>query len=541
MASVQVSAFDQQIKEFSSKYVKYKNVPDTKTENGAPAYSSTGNSLVDFFTKTVRGLDLNTLYSMLYACWSASPTKTVKLIQHLRDPRDGKGEKLLGQKCLYWLRKYKPKTYILNLSRFAANGYFKDFLQVVESADKDNLPKLGNTTFIELELFAAVLKCDKEQADQKKPISLCAKWAPSLKTKYHKYANKIACLLFPKEQQKQYRKLLSQLRECTHILERLECAKRWEEIKFDQVPAVAHKRNKKVFIKHQKERYETYLEQVKKGEKTIKSSGIQPHELLASYRKQGAVDDTTEAQWKDLVAKLNDKTNLGKSLAICDVSGSMSGTPMEVSIALGLILSQLAKGPFANKVITFSANPTLHAVTGNNLLEKAQSIASMEWGMNTNFYGVFQLLVNIGKTFTLTQDQMPETLFVFTDMQFDQAAQSDTNTVYESGKKLFEENNFKIPKIVFWNFRAATSAFPVKADTAGVALLSGFSAELMKLILEGDNFTPEAILDRAIAKYEADIHYEEILHTESDPHVVAKVEDGAFWTELDQSIEEGAF
>ena len=40
--------------------------------------------------------------------------------------------------------------------------------------------------------------------------------------------------------------------------------------------------------------------------------------------------ETMELQWKDYVTKLKESGTLSSALAMADVSGSMSGTPMQV-------------------------------------------------------------------------------------------------------------------------------------------------------------------------------------------------------------------
>ena len=50
--------------------------------------------------------------------------------------------------------------------------------------------------------------------------------------------------------------------------------------------------------------------------------------------------------------------NLGKLVALVDVSGSMSGTPMEAAIALGILVSELAAPTFRDRVLTFESVPT---------------------------------------------------------------------------------------------------------------------------------------------------------------------------------------
>jgi hypothetical protein len=89
-------------------------------------------------------------------------------------------------------------------------------------------------------------------------------------------------------------------------------------------------------------------------------------------------------QWKSYVAKLQKSGKLSSAIAVCDVSGSMNGEPMEVAIALSLLVSELAAEPYKGLLITFSEKPQLHEIKGSSLVEKVEDIKDMAWGMNTN-------------------------------------------------------------------------------------------------------------------------------------------------------------
>ncbi|MBA0600036.1 hypothetical protein Gorai_006235, partial [Gossypium raimondii] len=65
-----------------------------------------------------------------------------------------------------------------------------------------------------------------------------------------------------------------------------------------------------------------------------------------------------------MVEDVGKKRKLTNCIAVCDVSGSMFGIPMDVAVALELLVSELSEEPWKGKVITFSANPQLHLVKG---------------------------------------------------------------------------------------------------------------------------------------------------------------------------------
>lgn len=59
--------------------------------------------------------------------------------------------------------------------------------------------------------------------------------------------------------------------------------------------------------------------------------------------------------------------------------------PMEVSVALGVLVSELSNDRWKGKVITFSANLTLQMVLSDSLREKTEFVREMEWEQSTNF------------------------------------------------------------------------------------------------------------------------------------------------------------
>lgn len=277
-------------------------------------------------------------------------------------------------------------------------------------------------------------------------------------------------------------------------------ANRWDLIPYNRVASVAMKFYKEKFLKHDKERFEAYLEDVKSGKSTIAAGALLPHQIIGSLN-DGDGGDVAELQWKRIVDDLLKKGKMKNCLAVCDVSGSMSGVPMEVSVALGLLVSELCEEPWKGKVVTFSENPQLHLIEGDDLGSKTEFIRNMEWGMNTDFQKVFDLLLEVAVSGNLKPDQMIKRLFVFSDMEFDQASANPWETDYQAITRKFGEKGFgdAVPQIVFWNLRDS-KATPVPATQKGVALLSGFSKNLLTLFLDKEGeLSPEEAMEAAIS------------------------------------------
>lgn len=190
---------------------------------------------------------------------------------------------------------------------------------------------------------------------------------------------------------------------------------------------------------------------------------------------------------------------LSRVVPMADVSGSMSGTPMLVSIALGLLASEVTHPTFRDKVLTFDEVPTWHDLSGEkSFVKKVQSLAGAQWGGSTDFFAAMQLIADLVRKDNLDQAQIPD-LLVVSDMQFNEAEHGyceqggKWESSYSKIAQLFHDLGLELhgrpldaPQIIFWNVRSDTVGFPASATQKGVMLLSGFSPALMKFILSGE-------------------------------------------------------
>jgi hypothetical protein len=503
------------------------NLNKTTTWNGDVAYTTTNDPRLDlFFSGLVRMCDDDKLNNMVQLSWSKYPEDTVKLIIHSRDCRTGKGEKKVSYSAMLWLRKYKPLTYLMNLSKFLEYGCFKDLLQLAGLAQTYNLNPLGSDEhYIELELLAEYIKDDFEKYNkygEKTRISLASKWAPSegkhFDIKYG-FADDMVNILYPNEplttSKKLYRKMLSTLRAHLNIIERLTTEGKWNEIDYEKVPAKAHRLLRKAFLKHAPVEYGEYINNLKMGNVKINITGTQPHELVKTYLFNSSVtDETIEGQWKSLVDKVKEKGSLSNTIAISDVSGSMTcnnSLPLSVSIALGILIAQCSSGIFNNKIISFSEKPQVHSLKGDTLKDLINYTRNMDWGMNTNLDSVFSLLLNMSKLSNLDSNNMIKNIVIISDMQFDSAVFDKKLTCFQRARKAFTDAGYELPRVVFWNVNGEISAIPVQSHNSGSILISGFSAELLKDLIEnGFNTDPIGFLLSVIGKYEVEVSKIEI-------------------------------
>ncbi|MCJ1480530.1 hypothetical protein MMC06_000685 [Schaereria dolodes] len=418
-------------------------------------------------------------------------------------------------------------------------------------------------------LFGEQLRKDMELLKSGKrkdlnKISLAAKWAPSLEGFHDKHtfiASSIAEILYPisaireendtreiylKRAREHYRRfVLSPLRRALEVVERDISASTFKNINYAKVPSIAMDKNKDLFARKDFDRFEHYIEKVAEGKCRISGAVLMPATLIDQARtarcsprptvhpakdtakimlaeKMARIQSKAiDGQWAALVQRIKDNGKLSSSIAVCDVSGSMSyphfsdGTcPLDTSVGLALLLAEITAPPFGGSFISFSAEPAVHQVGGpddnRSLLEKIKYIESSTWSMNTDFVAVFErLILPMAIMNKLPKEEMVKQVFVFSDMQFD-AAQTAWDyssysgvsgrdvekweTAYERIKRKFVEADYNVPQLIFWNLASGGgrgAPKPVMSEMEGTVLVGGYSQGMMKIFLEDGGFGGE--------------------------------------------------
>ena len=224
---------------------------------------------------------------------------------------------------------------------------------------------------------------------------------------------------------------------------------------------------------------------------------------LWSYRTHRGADKEVDRAminkyWNNLEDYFNGCTFNG--MAVVDTSGSMYGTPMEVAISLGMYCAEHNKGVFANHFYTFSNNPTFTKVEGYDFVDKVSRMAQANWGGSTNVEAVFDDMLDIVQKTHCPQEDIPESLIIISDMEFNACAVSGprgrdrwmmhrnnitaNETLFETIEKRWNAAGYKMPNLVFWNVDARQDNIPIK-KSGHVSFVSGFSATLFEQILKG--------------------------------------------------------
>lgn len=442
------------------------------TENGAKTYASTMNKLYDFFAlgaamRVRQDSDIISLFSKAFA---ENPLYSLKCLFYFRDIRGGQGERNVFRVIFEHLANTQPEK-------------IKNLIPLVPEFGRwDDLFVLFGTR-LERDMLVYVKDVFENDMKSEKP-TLLGKWLYSPNTSSSTsriYAKELAKAFGLKIAD--YRKALSSLRKKIGIVERQMSANKWAQIEYSKVPSRASMIYRAAFYKQDTNRYEEYLKSLEKGETKINAGTLYPYDIVDKYvNRRLPYDKTLEELWKalpDYVEGVN--TN---AIVVADVSGSMSGLPMAVSISLAIYFAERSSGPFSGHFFTFSENSRLQRLEGSNLYEKVNNLARADWGGSTNIQAVFDKILEKAVAGKLLQKDLPSKIFIVSDMEFNEADRVGRNkTNFEVIKEKYKEAGYEMPQLVFWNVNSHQNNVPVQKDERGVYLVSGCSAATFKNII----------------------------------------------------------
>lgn len=454
------------------------------TENGAVTHATTDSNCLDLFATigALRSAGDQEILDRFVRAFTEDPDLALKTLFFARDVRGGLGERKVFRVCLQWLAHNAASSVRKNIPYVAEFGRWDDLLSLLGTpCEKDAM-----------QLIKKQLQTDLEAMDRGDDVSLLAKWLPSVNASNAqtvRQAKRIARFLGMTDAA--YRKTLVKLRECIRIIEN---SLREKDYSFDYAkqPAKAMFKYRKAFYRNDGERYGAFLSKVSRGEAQLHTGTLAPYEIInpffcnqVSDQEAAAIDATWKAQ--------EDFTGGENTLVVIDGSGSMYGygepKPIAVALSLGIYFAERNTGAFGNYFITFSENPQLVRIKGENIFEKVRYCCSYNEVANTNVRKVFELILRAAVKNKVPQSQMPSTLYIISDMEFDCCAKGADITNFEYAKRLFAEAGYQLPRVVFWNVQSRNRQQPVTMNEQGVALVSGCSPRIFGMVT-GGNLSP---------------------------------------------------
>ena len=432
------------------------------------------------------------------------------------DIRNGKGERALFKSYFSALIEINKYYAIQILPYISELGRWDYVFEGIGTEIEENV----------YELIRVYLMMDIENYNENKPISLLAKWLPSIKThnKKNYFAIKLAKKLNLTE--KEYRKILSKLRDRLNIVEKHITNKEYEKINYISVPSKAMVKYRNLFFAKDEVRFKEFIEELKASKKpkynnlfmndfvkmyldnlrkvgvnylygkTIKESykksisnlikGLSPRELEEKQillQNLNNEKNLINAMWKKQT-KIEFDKNI---LVVADTSGSMQGTPFETAVSLAIYISQNNKSEqWRNRFIIFSTNCIKYSYNKNaeftDILDEIPFIVE-----NTNIDKVFKKILTDSLKKNLPQ---LDEVIIISDMEFDMVQNKNDMSNFKHWKSEFAKYNYELPKIIFWNVARDVESFPVTKLDYGTCLVSGYSKNILKSIIDIDEFNP---------------------------------------------------
>ena len=477
------------------------------TENGAVGYKTTGKAMVDFNYKVAsyRSKKEAEIIRDFEKVWLDNKVLAMQFLFFIRDREEGLGERGLFRIIIKHLANIEPEMVKKVIPVIADYGRYDDLLELFDTSLEEDV----------LTLFANKLYEDSLDCDSNKPISLLAKWLPSINASSKKGKAKAKKIIkFLNTNEERYRKFLAKLRKHLDVIERKMCANEWDKIIYENVPSRANLNYNNAFLRHDEERRREFLGKVEKGEKKIHAGKLYPHDIVHKYMtggwyrtEIGPLDTTLEELWKALPQK-----EIANTLVVADGSGSMTSTiggtnvsALDVANALAIYFAEHNKGEFKDKYITFSESPQFVDFKGcTTLNDKIRKALAYDEVANTNIEKVFDLILETAKKYNMTQEEMPANILIISDMEFDSCAicgngrwgNSPDKKLFKVIEKEYEIAGYKLPRLVFWNVNSRTATIPLKENKLGVALVSGFSVNIAEMVMSNELDPLKVILEK---------------------------------------------
>jgi hypothetical protein len=480
------------------------------TENGAVGYRTTGKELLDlnFAVASLRKMSDSEVSNRFKKAFCEDKILAMKWLFYARDARQGLGERRLLRVVLADLVKSNPEMVIPVINLIPEYGRYDDMWCLLDDEDSAN---------VVCQIVDKQLKQDWENMAAKKTISLIAKWMPSINAssaKTKEYGKKLCKALGMTE--REYRKALSKLRKYLGVVEVDMSDKNWSAIKYEAVPSRANLIYNNAFLRNDEARRREYLGQLEKGETKINASTLFPHDIVHKYmnssmwsRSLRPKDATIEALWKALPDTVK---GCGNTIVVADGSGSMTTTvdnsskvtALEVANALAVYFAERSSGQFKDKYITFSNRPQIVDFSNcKSLHDKLQTALMHNEVADTNIEKVFDLILTTAINGHMHQEDLPQNILIISDMEFNSCARCDnggygsrpTQRLFDVIAQKYARAGYKMPRLVFWNVNSRTGTIPVKENELGVALVSGFSVNVAKMVMSGKTDPFECLIE----------------------------------------------
>ena len=423
----------------------------TRTENGAVALKTTDDALLDLFGTigALREAEEARITSLFEEAYQANPLYATKILFYARDIRgdeetQGLGERRVFRIILKYCALHHPEAIRPNLDLIGVYGRYDDMYELIG-------------TPLEKDMWTAMKKQfeeDLENMAKGNAISLLAKWiktadasSPKTRALGKLTAQKLGYDVY------NFKRIVRAMRKQIGIVESLMSTGHWDEIKYSEVPSRAMLIYRNAFKKHDEERFSQFAQKAVTGEEKINSGTLFPYDLIEKgiqsswnwrWSLTGTENNIVQAQWDQLPNYVESGTN---AIVMADTSGSMSGRPIMTALGLAIYFAQRNIGAYHNLYMTFSCYPKYQEIKGKTLAQIFRNLDYSGWQMNTDCEAAFNLILDTAIKNHVSAEEMPKSLIIISDMEFDQAGNRKWS-FYDQMRARFAEYGYEVMRFL---------------------------------------------------------------------------------------------
>ena len=472
----------------------------TETWNGCDTLATTDSACLDMFGRAgaMRAASVEDKQIMFSKAFREDKDIAVKLLFYTRDVRGGYGERDTFNQMLAHLAVINTESVENNLWAVLEFGRAKDLYTLIGTPAEEAM-----WAFIKHQF-----EIDLANMAEGKSVSLLAKWiaTPDSKVEETKELGKLTAkkLGYSFKTMREFKNKLRALRKYLDLPEAKMCAGKWDEIEYSKCASRFLLKNRKAFARNDEARWAEFNKKVETGEATMNMGTVTPADIIYEVRHNYTSD--LENMWKSLPDMCE-----GNVMVMCDTSGSMLDydwsvrgavktkvKPIDVAFGLALYFAQHNKGDLKDVMMNFSDRPQFIELDAATLIDNYNiaSKAPVNYS-STNLEGAFNLLLKTCAKGNVAAEEMPQAIVIVSDMQINcvSGVDRDNNmTFYNAMKKRYREAGYEMPQVVFWNVNAVNPTFHAAKSNRGVSLVSGYSTNVFKQVMENIGTTPYELM-----------------------------------------------
>lgn len=431
-------------------------------------------------------------------CYNEDNLKAIKYLFYIRDKEEGLGKRNFFKIICKYLGENNNKILRNNINNIPVYGRW------------DDLYSLFNTP-LEEDVIVLIREQLKEDKKTDYPSTL-GKWLKSENTSSKEskaLAKRTRELLnmSPRE----YRLMLSSLREKLNIVERQMSNRDWQNIKYGNIPSAAMKKYSKAFYNRDRERFNEYLKISSINKKALKDKEERERELHPNDIVKDILKDSKENSTENLIKAWNNLEDyLEEGGDILPLIALKYNNINEIKVEDPYYINALSscsyiiknnKGAFKDYIITTTAPLNLKHIKTTDLKERLLEISKLSLCNTINVENILDVVLFAAIKHNLSKEDMPKRILCIvnkkTSISIVNSEELRTKSLlindieYESIKRKWSSSNYQVPEIIIWYLDEEKQLNSLINSGETIKFVFGYSPNIFKDILKNQEIKEE--------------------------------------------------